>query len=79
LYPKSRGHIRLQSTDPALPPLIDCHYLSHVDDQKVMIDGVRQARKMLATSVFKQYQAHETSPGSDAQSASKYWPLFVLK
>ncbi|MFT6896772.1 MAG: choline dehydrogenase [Paraglaciecola sp.] len=68
LYPKSRGRIRLQSTDPAHPPLIDPQYLSHEDDQKVMIDGVRQARKILAASVFKQYQSHETLPGSEVQS-----------
>lgn len=68
LYPKSRGHISLQSADPAQPPLIDPRYLTHVEDQKVMIDGVRQVRKILAASVFKPYQGHETLPGSDVQS-----------
>ena len=32
LQPKSRGTIRLQSTDPFDPPLIDPNYLDHPDD-----------------------------------------------
>lgn len=32
LRPKSRGTIRLQSTDPFDPPLIDPSYLGHPDD-----------------------------------------------
>ncbi|XP_063403961.1 alcohol dehydrogenase [acceptor]-like isoform X2 [Mytilus trossulus] len=37
LHPKSKGTIRLQSTDPFDPPLIDPHYLENPYDIKVMI------------------------------------------
>jgi choline dehydrogenase len=68
LYPKSRGEIRLHSNDPAENAIIDPKYLTHEDDKKVMIDGVRKARKILAASAFEQYQSREIGPGPDKQS-----------
>jgi choline dehydrogenase len=68
LYPKSRGEIRLRSIKPDAPAMIDPHYLEHIDDQKVMIDGVRRARKILAAPSFEKYQSWEVGPGPDAQS-----------
>ncbi len=68
LYPKSRGEIRLRSNKPNTPAVIDPHYLEHLDDQKVMIDGVRRARKILAAPSFEKYQSWEVGPGPDAQS-----------
>lgn len=68
LYPKSRGEIRLRSAKPEEPAVIDPRYLSHDDDKKVMIDGVRKARKILAAQEFAQYQSVEIGPGPEAQS-----------
>ena len=68
LYPKSRGEIKLRSNKPSDPAMIDPHYLEHPDDQKVMIDGVRRARKILAAPSFSQYQSWEVGPGPEAQS-----------
>ncbi|MBA6391974.1 choline dehydrogenase [Colwellia sp. BRX10-3] len=68
LYPKSRGEIKLRSNRPNDPVMIDPNYLEHPDDQKVMIDGVRRARKILAAPSFEKYQSWEIGPGSDAQS-----------
>jgi choline dehydrogenase len=68
LYPKSRGEIRLRSNKPNTPAVIDPHYLEHLDDQKVMIDGVRRARKILAAPSFDKYESWEVGPGPDAQT-----------
>lgn len=68
LYPKSRGEIRLQSSDPLAPAHIDPNYLSHEDDKKVMIDGIRKAREILGAKIFDEYQSWEIGPGPDAQS-----------
>ncbi|MFT6344990.1 MAG: choline dehydrogenase-like flavoprotein [Paraglaciecola sp.] len=68
LYPKSRGEIRLRSNKPNTPAVIDPHYLEHLDDQKVMIDGVRRARKILAAASFDKYESWEVGPGPDAQT-----------
>ncbi|WP_299073998.1 choline dehydrogenase [uncultured Paraglaciecola sp.] len=68
LYPKSRGEIRLRSNKPTDLAAIDPNYLEHPDDQKVMIDGVRRARKILAAPSFDKYQSWEIGPGPEAQS-----------
>ncbi|GAC17714.1 GMC family oxidoreductase [Paraglaciecola arctica] len=68
LYPKSRGEIKLRSKDPQDLAMIDPHYLEHPDDQKVMIDGVRRARKILAAPSFEKYQSWEIGPGPEAQT-----------
>lgn len=68
LYPKSRGTIRLQSNHPADHPLIDPKYLTHPDDIKVMIDGIKLARTLLAAPSFASFEGKERHPGEDAQS-----------
>ena len=68
LYPKSRGEIRLRSSDPLAPAVIDPQYLTHQDDINVMVAGVRKAREILASSEFDKYQSREIGPGPDAQS-----------
>lgn len=68
LYPKSRGEIRLKSSHPDDAPLIDPQYLTDEADQNVMIDGVKQARKILASSAFEAYRGIEISPGPEVQS-----------
>jgi choline dehydrogenase len=68
LYPKSRGEIRLRSKKPNDQAMIDPNYLEHPEDQKVMIDGVRRARTILAAPAFDKYQSWEIGPGPEAQS-----------
>ncbi|GAC23910.1 choline dehydrogenase [Paraglaciecola mesophila KMM 241] len=68
LYPKSRGEITLASSDPAEPAVIDPCYLSHPDDQNVMIDGIRQGREILQSRGFYDYQGEEVKPGAAMQS-----------
>lgn len=68
LYPESRGEIKLRSSNPADQPIIDPRYLSAEKDQKIMIEGVKMARKMLAASVFDQYDSKEVLPGPDVES-----------
>lgn len=68
LYPKSRGEIKLRSNKPGDLAMIDPNYLHHPDDQKVMIDGVRRAREILAAPSFEKYQSWEIGPGPDAQT-----------
>ena len=68
LYPKSRGEITLQSADPNVSAVIDPKYLEHEDDQKVMIDGVRKAREILATRGFEEYRSREIGPGPEVQT-----------
>ncbi len=68
LQPKSRGEIRLASTDPLAPPVIDPRYLQHDDDAKTMLDGVRLARRIVAAPAFARYRGREAAPGEKTQS-----------
>jgi choline dehydrogenase-like flavoprotein len=68
LRPKSLGKMTLRSADPEDPPRIDLNFLTHPDDQKTLVNGIRLARKILAAPSFDDYRGAELNPGKDAQS-----------
>lgn len=51
--PKSRGSVRLAAPSSAAPPAIDYGLLTHPDDAKVMVEGFRLARRIVATEPLK--------------------------
>jgi choline dehydrogenase len=65
--PQSSGWVRLASGDPFADPLVQPNYLAHEDDRRVLLDGVRLARKLLQTRALAPYVAAETMPGPDVQ------------
>jgi choline dehydrogenase-like flavoprotein len=48
IYPKSRGTIRLASSNPSVAPLIDPGYLTDPRDTDVLIEGITMTREVLA-------------------------------
>ncbi|NNL35295.1 MAG: choline dehydrogenase, partial [Silicimonas sp.] len=68
LRPKSRGRMTLRSADPDAPPRIDLNFLTHEDDRRCLVDGVRLVRRILAAPAFDEYRGREINPGEDAQS-----------
>ncbi|XP_052710386.1 glucose dehydrogenase [FAD, quinone]-like [Crassostrea angulata] len=62
LHPKSRGTIRLQSTDPFDPPLIDPNYLDHPDDVKDLLKGIYQVLELANTTAFRSVGASPSDP-----------------
>jgi choline dehydrogenase len=68
LRPQSRGEIRLASTDPLQPPVMDPNYLAADYDLKVLIAGLRQGRDILAAQAFKPWLGEERLPGPAVQS-----------
>ncbi|XP_067133164.1 glucose dehydrogenase [FAD, quinone]-like [Centruroides vittatus] len=52
--PKSRGEIRLKSTDPYEHPIIDPKYFSHPDDLKVLVEGMKICLEITSTSAMKE-------------------------
>lgn len=68
LRPRSLGRMSLRSPDPADAPRIDLNFLSHPDDRKCLVNGIRLARKILAAPAFDDYRGAELNPGPDAQS-----------
>lgn len=49
---KSRGYIRLRSSDHDDPPIIDPRYFTHPEDIKVAAQGARKAVDILRTKAF---------------------------
>jgi choline dehydrogenase-like flavoprotein len=68
LRPKSSGRMTLRSADPEAAPRIDLNFLTHADDRKTLVNGIRLARKILASPSFDDYRGAELNPGPDAQS-----------
>ena len=65
---KSSGQLKLQSADPLAPPLIDFGCLSHDDDVRILLHGVKLGRRLAATDAFDRYCGEEFLPGKDVVS-----------
>jgi choline dehydrogenase len=68
MRPKSRGHVRVKSSDPKQPPSILFNYLSDPADREDFRAGVRLTREILAQSAMKPYAGEELFPGIDVSS-----------
>ncbi len=68
IHPKSRGTVRPRSNDPLDPPAIQPNYLADDDDLRVLIAGVRVARKLAQASAFDGTRGLERYPGQSAES-----------
>ena len=71
LYPKSRGELRITSSDPEQHPLIDPNYLSDPEDMEVMLDGMQAARDVLLDSAFDFDRKAEIWPDPAYQSRNQ--------
>ncbi|MFD7084723.1 GMC family oxidoreductase [Streptomyces sp. NPDC002181] len=61
--PVSRGWIRLASADPLAHPLINPNYLGDRWDLERMVQGIKLAREIFATSAFSPWYKQELQPG----------------
>jgi choline dehydrogenase len=73
LRPRSRGTLRLQSSDPAKAPLIDPNYLSDPLDREMSIRGLKLTQEILAQSPLKKYILAERLPGPEVKSDQDYF------
>jgi choline dehydrogenase len=65
---KSRGWVRLTSTNPFDKPRISFNYLSQPDDWIEMRACVRLTREIFAQAAFDRYRGREIQPGADVQT-----------
>ena len=68
LRPKSTGEVSLVSAKPTDAPEIDFNFFSHPDDKAVLVDGIKQVRKILAAPAFDGHRGDEVHPGANIQS-----------
>jgi choline dehydrogenase len=66
--PKSRGTLRLQSTNVSTQALIDPAYYSDPEDMETMVRGVRIARAIGCSSGLADWGAKELMPGKRVKS-----------
>ena len=69
--PHSRGHVKLASSDPSVPPIIDPNYLAEEQDWKAYRAATELCRAIGADDAYAPYRKAEVLPGggelSDAQ------------
>src|SRR5207244_11165991 len=67
---KSTGTVTLSSVDPYAAPRITANYLSDADgdDLRVLVDGVKLARRVIRSHAFDQYRKAELAPTADVES-----------
>jgi len=66
--PKSRGHVRIQSSDPKGHPNIAANYMNHQDDIKVWRQCIRLTREIIAQPAMDMYRGDEFQPGVEIES-----------
>ena len=64
----SRGQVRIKNSNPSEHPIIEPNYLSHEDDVKDLLDGVKVLRKLAKTDSFREVIGEEFRPGPDCQT-----------
>ncbi len=70
LRPRSRGSIRLRSSNPSVPAKIHANYLTDPEgfDLKMMIEATKLSRTIFAQAPFDAYRGSEIYPGAEAMS-----------
>ena len=78
LRPRSRGTVRLQSTNPADMPLIDPNYLADPYDREMSIRGLKLVQNILARDALKPYILAERLPGPDVRTEQEYFDFICM-
>ena len=68
LRPKSRGEVRLKSSDPAENPIIEPRFFTDPSDTAAMVEGIRIARKVMQQAPIVGLLDGEVVPGSSVTS-----------
>ena len=66
--PESSGYVKAVSADPFDAPVIQPNYLAHETDQRVVLAGMKLARRILRSAPMAPYFDGEDFPGDHVQS-----------
>jgi choline dehydrogenase len=70
--PESRGYVRIRSADPFAPPIIQTNYLAAELDRRVVVAGMKLARRLMHSAPLAPYLAYEDFPGPKVQSDEEF-------
>jgi choline dehydrogenase len=65
---ESRGSVHIKSADPKVPPAIRYNYLATENDRRMMVEGLKIARKICTTKPLSDYAESEFQPGDKVQT-----------
>jgi len=68
LQVESRGSVTIRSADPAVPPAIRYNYLATENDRRMMVEGLKLARRICTTRPLADYAEAEFQPGPKVKS-----------
>ncbi len=68
MRPESRGYVRAQSADTGDRPTIQPNYLDAEADRRLLLDGMRLARRIMRAPELARWYVRETSPGEAVQT-----------
>ena len=66
--PDSTGYVRARSADPFEAPVIQPNYLAAESDRRVLLAGMKLARRLLGSQPLSKYYDREEFPGTEKQS-----------
>jgi choline dehydrogenase-like flavoprotein len=72
LRPRSRGSVRLRSTDPNQHPLIDSNLLADEQDLRHTVEGVKVCQRIMAQPAISRYIKREFAPGPAVATDEQY-------
>lgn len=70
--PESRGYVRIRSSDPFAPPIIQTNYLAAELDRRVIVGGMKLARRLLKSAPLSPYYAYEDFPGPNVNTDDEF-------
>lgn len=76
LRPESRGTIHTRSADPFDQPIIRPNFLAVEQDQKCVVDSMKEARRIVNQPALQNFVDYELSPGRDVSSDDE-WLAFA--
>ncbi|ODM94791.1 Glucose dehydrogenase [FAD, quinone] [Orchesella cincta] len=81
--PKSRGFVRIRSNNTFDMPIVDFRYLTHADDKRVILEGVKFALRIVeTTNSYRKIGAHLSDQPLDACAhlpfrSDEYWLCYI--
>ena len=71
VQPRSRGTVRLASSDPKAAPLIDPNYWAEPEDRRRALEGLRIAREIMRQPALAPFLAAERLPGPEVRTEAE--------
>ena len=65
--PESLGYVRARNKNPFEKPQIQPNYLSHEEDRRVLLAGIKVSRRLMNTEALAPYFDYEGYPGAHVQ------------